>query len=296
MLDYYVEPKFTFQGIPTSFEVDIQSYNGKVVATPPHMHDKIEILYCLSGGLKCNIGGDEIDVGIGDMLVINSNVVHRFVGSDEGENRYFVLKITPELLYDSSRAIFEMKYVLPFTLRQGLHANIFSAKDLENTDIPQMFTYMRNEFEGQEFGYELAIRGCICRLFVWILRRWHENGLDLEKQNSIPDSHIKLLQRTFDYVDKHYKEDISVADIAKLCLVSYSHFSRMFKQAMGRSFTEYLNHYRIGKAERLLTSTQKSVTEIACESGFSDPGYFIKVFKSQKGMSPKKFKKLYESM
>ena len=296
MQDYYVEPKFTFKGIPTSFEVGIQSYDGCVMTTPPHMHDKIEILYCLSGGLKCNIGGSEVDVAVGDMVVINSNIVHRFVGTDEGENRYFVLKITPELLYDSSRAIFEMKYVLPFTLRQSAYPNLFPKSELANSDVPQLFDDMKEEFEKQEFGYELAVRASICRLFLWILRRWHGSGLDLQMRESIPDAHIKLLQKTFDYVDNHYMEEISVNDLAQLCLVSYSHFSRLFKQAMGRSFTEYLNHYRVGKAERLLTSTSKSITEVAYDAGFSDSGYFIKVFKSQKGMSPKKFKKLYEDL
>ena len=59
---------------------------------------------------------------------------------------------------------------------------------------------------------------------------------------------------------------------------------------MKQSFTEYLNSYRLAKAEQLLSATDKSIVEISEELGFSTPSYFIQQFKSKKGVSPKQYR------
>ena len=84
--------------------------------------------------------------------------------------------------------------------------------------------------------------------------------------------------------------DITALDVAKHCNLSYSYFSRTFKKIMKQSFTEYLNSYRISKAEYLLSATDKSIVEIADELGFSTPSYFIQQFKAKKNISPKKYR------
>ena len=64
----------------------------------------------------------------------------------------------------------------------------------------------------------------------------------------------------------------------------------MFKKVMNKSFSEYLTDYRITKAEQLLSSTDKSVAEIAEAVGFSSPSYFIHQFKVKKNISPKQYR------
>lgn len=291
---YFIEPIFTKNGIPTSFEVDEQQYSGKMVTAFAHIHDKVEILYCMDGELKVFLNGEESLFNTGDMIIINSNEVHSVVSETDRVNRYIVVKIRPEILYDSMQAIFEMKYILPFTLSHSAFPQVLPKDILEKTIVPGLFDEIQLENEKKEYGYELAIRGCVCKLFLWILRYWRSQGLDIERKKDISQGQIGILKKAFDFVNTHYSENISALDIAKYCNVSYSYFSRMFKLNMGRSFTEYLSNHRISKAESLLTSTDKSISEIAIDTGFSDSGYFIKVFKQKKGISPRKFKKMYE--
>lgn len=72
--------------------------------------------------------------------------------------------------------------------------------------------------------------------------------------------------------------------------MSYSYFSRTLKKTMGKSFTDYVNLIRISKSEFLLTTTDKPITDIALEVGFSTSSYYIEQFKKFKTLTPKKFR------
>ena len=68
--------------------------------------------------------------------------------------------------------------------------------------------------------------------------------------------------------------------------MSYSYFSRCFKNVTGKTFKEYLNMVRINHAQRLLATTTLSVTQVALECGYNNISYFIAVYKSLKGETP----------
>lgn len=93
------------------------------------------------------------------------------------------------------------------------------------------------------------------------------------------------------YFNNHYKEPITVQDMANTLHLSRSHLSRLLKQLMDCSFTEYLSALRIEKAEKLLVSTDMNIVEIAYAVGFNDPSYFLKVFKKITAVSPGVYRK-----
>jgi len=94
-------------------------------------------------------------------------------------------------------------------------------------------------------------------------------------------------------VENNYYNDITSLDMASICNLSYSYFSRAFKKIMKKNFKEYLNYIRISKAEKLLSTSELNITEIALAVGFSTSSYFIQQFKQYKGISPKQFKNKY---
>ena len=81
------------------------------------------------------------------------------------------------------------------------------------------------------------------------------------------------------------------AEIAKSCSVSVSTLQRAFKDAYGKTVTEYKNDIRIARAKRLLLSGMYSVEETAAMLNFCDSAYFSRYFKKYTGVSPKKFVK-----
>lgn len=97
------------------------------------------------------------------------------------------------------------------------------------------------------------------------------------------------IHKISEYVEKHYQENISFADLAKQLHVTRNYLSFLFKKEKGVSFMTYLTAYRIQKAKELLRTRQHLVYEVAEKVGYSDPAYFSRVFKSATGTTPAEY-------
>lgn len=82
-------------------------------------------------------------------------------------------------------------------------------------------------------------------------------------------------------------QPLSVEDYARLCMRSLASFKRDFKKQFNSSPKQWINHQRILHASTLLNSTNKTIAEIAFESGFENSSHFIRLFKAQTGFTPK---------
>jgi AraC-like DNA-binding protein len=74
--------------------------------------------------------------------------------------------------------------------------------------------------------------------------------------------------------------------------MSKAHFMRSFKQVTGHSFDTYLNHFRIAKAQVLLASTDKPISEVGRDVGFGDQSYFGLVFRRLIQVTPREYRKI----
>jgi AraC-like DNA-binding protein len=290
---YYVEKRDFSDDIPLQFSVHIQESTGAVTVAHAHIHNYIEILYALSGKYQILLNNKDYSFEAGDMVLINSNEIHNIIGLSEGLNHYIVVKFEPEMLYTTSQSLFEMKYVMPFILNESTHQKIFQKAEIEKTVIPEIIHGMHQEYRNKKYGYELAIRANIYNLFLFILRWWNEQHIDLNINQEVSKDLVQRLQIVFDYIEENYQNDITALDMASLCNLSYSYFSRLFTKIMKRSFREYLNYVRISKAEKLLTTSELNITEIAMKVGFSTSSYFIQQFKQYKEISPKQYQMKY---
>jgi AraC-like DNA-binding protein len=88
------------------------------------------------------------------------------------------------------------------------------------------------------------------------------------------------------FVKTHYHDRIKEKQVAQLCGMNCSTFSRCFKKEQGMTFTEYLAQYRINKATKLLQNSNALVSDIAYTVGFQDPSYFARAFRRMTGKSP----------
>lgn len=94
------------------------------------------------------------------------------------------------------------------------------------------------------------------------------------------------------YLSEHYRDDVKASEIAEWLKITPSYFSLLFKQSTGKSFKEYMNELRMEQAKHLLATTHEKVFEIANEVGYKDYKYFVSVFKSYTGMTPKEYRAL----
>ncbi len=92
------------------------------------------------------------------------------------------------------------------------------------------------------------------------------------------------------YINAHYMEKLTLRDLAAALFVNDSYLSKLFRQDLKTSFTDYLNNIRIEHSVELMRSTSLSLLEIAGMVGFDDQSYFTKIFKKITGTTPRQYK------
>ena len=103
-----------------------------------------------------------------------------------------------------------------------------------------------------------------------------------------------VLKPAFEYIYNNKGMNISQKELASLCHISSSYFSRLFTKETGENFSVYLSALKIEWSKQLLEKTDLSITQISDELGFSDPGYFIKTFKKLEKITPSLYRKYYK--
>ena len=114
-------------------------------------------------------------------------------------------------------------------------------------------------------------------------------AVEREKENLSDAS--KTINDVIHYINLHYAEKISLSDIEERYSISASYFCKLFKNVSGLSFINYLNQIRVEKATQLLVSTDKKISAVAKECGFSDYPYFCKTYRKFTGYSPNEIRR-----
>lgn len=128
-------------------------------------------------------------------------------------------------------------------------------------------------FDAEEF---------LLRLFLW-----KQSTSQLSFDQPVQRSEI---QKALDYVARHYREPVSVADISEYTAISPNYFSHLFKAQTGINFSDYVTRYRIEKSKQLLRETDKQVGEIAEQVGIPDYKYFARIFRRLVGKTPSQYR------
>lgn len=99
-----------------------------------------------------------------------------------------------------------------------------------------------------------------------------------------------ILKPALEYIQINFEKRISLDEMASLCNISSSYFSKLFNKITGDNFSNYINQARIDRACVLLATTDTPITVIALDLGFEDNSYFDKVFKKLTGVTPSFYK------
>jgi AraC-like DNA-binding protein len=97
------------------------------------------------------------------------------------------------------------------------------------------------------------------------------------------------------YIDQHFRDSIDQRDLAKRCGMTTFRFSRLFKEANGLGFTDYVLNKRMSFAKQLLDNSQMPITSIGYEAGFKDPSYFARAFKQYANCTPSEYRSAYQA-
>ena len=92
------------------------------------------------------------------------------------------------------------------------------------------------------------------------------------------------------YIEAHYREDVSLQNVAGMMDYSDAYFCKIFKQCFQKSFIMYLSEFRVEKAKDLLEDTMVNIKDVSSSVGYRDSNYFAKVFKRMTGCTPSDYR------
>ena len=148
----------------------------------------------------------------------------------------------------------------------------------------QLFEALKNEEE----YYELRV---FSLLFEIIHLLYAEGYVKNSGKKAHTRKQTKSILRLLSWIEEHFSEHITLEDLARVSGMNEKYVCRIFKEYTSRSPMRYINELRIDCACHEMTANKKSITQAAYDCGFNDSGYFSKLFKRYKGMTPGEYKK-----
>jgi AraC-like DNA-binding protein len=113
---------------------------------------------------------------------------------------------------------------------------------------------------------------------------------DLHLQEQQNDT-SKLVESTVDYLNGHYKENLSIERVAEMTGLSTNHYSKLFKEMIGYSPKDYIIRLRIGHAKEILEVSGGQLKDVSQKVGYPDEFYFSRIFKRVVGVPPSQYAK-----
>lgn len=289
-MQFYLEQRDPQKDLGGLCECFVNEANGLHAVAKPHVHEYFELLYCLCGSYELRVQRQAFTLHVGDAALIHPMEPHQTRTLTDGRNSYLVLKFTPEALYSASHPIYELGCIFPY-LRLGTQRSyVYTAAQLSGSGLGETLLRLLDERQRQEFGYEMALRAGVQQVLLFFIRAWRRQSDAV----FIDERSLSRLQTVLDFVEAHLDEPLSAADAARACGMGLSTFSRFFSKAAGVSFPAYVCTQRLGRALCLLLQTDKSITDIAVETGFSSASYMIVCFRRQYQKTPAQMRALYQ--
>ena len=250
-------------------------------AAPSHWHDDIELIAVLSGEMEYHINGQCISMQTGEGVFVNTRQMH-FGGSDRHKDCEFLCVLFHPLLLCGLPAM-ERDFVLP--LLEAPEAPYVKLQ----ANVPwqrRILEYIREIYEKKD-ALPLHLQPLLWG--VWSIL--FENQPKASLRPLAPGDDLAVMKNMVGFIQSHYAEKIGLGDIAAAGAVGQSKCCRLFAQFFSKSPMRYLSDHRLSKAMEFLRDPERSISEIALETGFGSASYFTAQFRKWTGKSPSSYRR-----
>ena len=260
---------FTIRGTAKLLNAASAKYGGDW-HSGPHTHNHAELFYIVGGKGQFLIEDQLYPVNTNHLVIINPNVTHTEVSLNAQPLEYIVLGIDG----------------VELSISENSNGQFCILDHFESMDITSCLRNILREMELKQPGYE-----DICQAFmeILIIRLMRSTGLSVptEPQNSVGNHQCAAVRR---YIDNHFKESLTLDQLAEEAHMNKFYLSHAFKQEYGISPINYMISRRLEESKYLLAETDLSMSQIAQLLGFSSLSYFSQVFHRTQGIAPMEYR------
>ncbi len=248
-----------------------------------HYHPEVELIFVCKGSGKRQIGSNISYFSDGDLVLIGSNLPHCGLTNENTNNDYeMVIQFKPDFLGENIWETPEMQRIS--ALLEKSKAGIVFNENIKKT-VGQKIADMHEMSSLNKLLNFLEILDELATTQDYRILNAGKYYLQTQVEDNERINHI------FNYVKDHFKEQITLEEIADLANMKVPSFCRYFKKITNKTFTQFVNEYRITHSLKLLAEQPLSITEVCFESGFNNFSYFNKTFKEYIKKSPSQYRK-----
>ncbi|MDR1797329.1 MAG: AraC family transcriptional regulator [Clostridiales Family XIII bacterium] len=257
---------------------------------PWHWHDDVEIGFVESGRTIFRVNDTSFVLNEGDGYFINRNVLHRQRLHESDHCELVTIIFSPGVFSDGTGSKLYLDLVLPLLADTDMDFCAFHADVPWEADVLACMRRILGYFRDRGDGLGVELRICGELAFFW--QKLLANGPARDREaRSLSMKNRKRIKSMISFIEKHYAEPLTLADIAEAGHVSPRECSRCFRAILGESPIGYLMKQRISEAAAMLLETNKNITEICYSVGFESLSYFSKTFRQHTGVTPKVYRK-----
>ncbi len=240
-----------------------------------HLHTEVELLYVVEGQVNVKIKDKLFSMKRDDIIVINSSIQHSIESSEK--------TILCSMKFDYR--------ILVHVVKKPNSVFVCNSVTEPDRNYNGIIKRCRDVIYHEAIGYGKTDTLKYSMLYG-LLNELIENFMIDDSNEEVSENYDadEKLQIIIRYVHTNYQEGISLSDLAKQMYTSTSTLSRLFKKQTGNYFAEYVNQVRTRYAVDELLYTEKNMTRIAMDCGFSNASAFTKIFRETYNMSPTEYR------
>lgn len=269
------EQTFTIRGTAKLLNVASAKYGGDWHSVP-HTHNHLELFYIVGGKGQFLIQDQLYPVNVNNLVIINPNVTHTEVSLNAQPLEYIVLGIEGIELANSEHSNGQFNILDHF----------------ESVEISGCLRNILREMEQKNPGYEDV---CQAYMEILIIRLMRNTALAVPSEPQVISGNCQCaaVKR---YIDLHFKESLTLEQLAADAHMNKFYLSHAFKREYGISPIHYMILRRIEESKYLLAETDLSMSQIAQLLGFSSLSYFSQVFRKTQSMTPMEYRHSQKGM
>ena len=258
---------------------------------PLHWHPELEINLVTSGHAELILNFHSYTAQTGDIILVNKEEVHGFFQQGKEPFTSTSIVLHPDFLDSRLTDDIAMDYLAPIKNHTLLLPSFLKKECPEDAVYQAVYEKLCRIFDcnhKKNKGYQLLTRALLLEILYDLipLSTAHKAPLISRRSESI--------KKVLDFIEQNSTRQIRAEEAAKISGYSKYHFIRIFKEATGQDFSQYINQIRLEHAVTLLKDTSLPVTEVALSAGFSDAAYFSRKFRETYHTTPSAFRKRFK--
>jgi AraC-like DNA-binding protein len=279
-----MDPAFPFELVPLAFRATAPE-------RPATWHTYLELFIPVAGRGRMRMGGTDVAFAAGDVLVVDHLKLHLVLDFEGSELRALVIRFLPELVRGLVASAADYLLLVPFYCQLQGRAHVLARSQPAAHPVHEALAQLcRAYLEPAQAEYRQTGARAYFQVVLHHLAQHFSASGTLRAEYQRQQQKASRLGRAFEHIQRHYGEKLALERVAKLVALSRPQFTKLFKEASGMTFVEYVLKVRLAHAARLLRETDGRIAEIAMQVGFEDPSYFDRRFRRQFGETPLRFR------